>query len=629
MIYFVSNQARWQSSFPEATMAEVVEFCRNAGKIAVDTETTGLDYINGHIIMCQVGNAEHQYVIDARNVDLSPLKDILEDDTIRKYLQNVKFDYNFFRSAGITLENTVDTMLQEQILTNGKKWEGFGLDDLVQQYMGVTMDKTTRSEFCTLGNREFTDTQIRYGAMDVQYLISISDKQEHEAERLNLKRIFQLENRAALAIADISFNGIAINRDKWLALAEKSTSATSVMESELDNMILKTPELNEKFRLKEIQQDLFIPVEQLRHVGIKWSSPAQSLKVLQELVPKLESVNANELEPYRGDFPIIDKYISYKEAAKLSTSYGREFLKNVASDGRIHTKFRQLLVTGRLSSSEPNMQQIPSDNIYRNCFEPGYQDWVFVSGDYSSQELALIAFGSRDPVWMNALRQGQDLHSVCAELVYAKEWKKAAEPGCAYYANNAKAKCDCKEHKSLRQSVKTINFGLAYGMTEVKLSSRLQIDVKEAGKLIRRYFKVFPAIHDYLESLAMFGKFNGYIRTLFPWGRIRFFPQWEPKLTDFNVLGSIERESKNTPIQGAGADMVKYALVTIRKYIKDNNLPVKIVMQVHDQIDTICPKDFAPEWRNMLQDLMEKAARLTIPNGLLKADVKISLTWEK
>jgi DNA polymerase-1 len=166
-------------------------------------------------------------------------------------------------------------------------------------------------------------------------------------------------------------------------------------------------------------------------------------------------------------------------------------------------------------------------------------------------------------------------------------------------------------------------------MSAMKLSSKLMIPIEEAEKLIKSYFKVFPAIKRYLDGSGTFGKQKGYIRTLYPWGRIRWFDLWEPNMSDYSTLGSIERESKNTPIQGAGADMTKYALIQIRNYIRDNKAPVKLVMQVHDQIDTICPSEYASTWKPIMKELMEKAALLTIPSGLLKADVNTSLVWEK
>ena len=215
-------------------------------------------------------------------------------------------------------------------------------------------------------------------------------------------------------------------------------------------------------------------------------------------------------------------------------------------------------------------------------------------------------------------------------MVYGKEWADAAEEGCAYVAG--KQKCECKKHKKMRKHVKSINFGLAYGMSEFKLSSTVYISVEEARTLIRKYFNAFPAIHGFLTILGNYGKRHGMTKTFRPYLRRRYFPQWNENINepDFRkIAGEIERQSKNMPIQGAGADLTKYALYLVRNEIRRNNYPVKIVMQVHDQIDTICPREFAQEWRMKLKGLMEQAAITSIPEGLLKADVSITDVWTK
>jgi len=141
---------------------------------------------------------------------------------------------------------------------------------------------------------------------------------------------------------------------------------------------------------------------------------------------KLENVNSKSMYKYRNKFPLINDYITYKEKMKIATSYGEAFLKNVRKSGKIHTSFNQILDTGRVSSSKPNMQQIPADNAFRNCFIAP-DGWSFVSADYASQELNVIAFGSQDPVWIKALEEGQDLHSTCADLVYGQ---RVSDVGC-------------------------------------------------------------------------------------------------------------------------------------------------------------------------------------------------------
>jgi DNA polymerase-1 len=323
--------------------------------------------------------------------------------------------------------------------------------------------------------------------------------------------------------------------------------------------------------------------------------------------------------------------MEYKEITKLTSSYGDNFFNLISCDGRIHTDFRQILDTGRVSSSNPNMQQIPADNKYRNCFIAP-NGWVFVSSDYSSQELNVIAYGSKDPVFLEALENGQDLHSVCAELVFQDKWKESAEPDCAYQIS--KQKCSCPKHKKLRTQVKSINFGLAYGMGPHKLADQLDIKINEASELIDKYFNAFPSIKDFLDKLARFGVNHGYIRTFKPFKRRRWFDSWLPHgMTAPQDRGSIERQSKNTPIQGSSADMTKLAMVKIFEEITNSESKfynnVKMVMTVHDQIDTVCKEELAEEWRDKMNELMEEAGKIIVTNGLLTAETEISNVWKK
>jgi hypothetical protein len=192
---------------------------------------------------------------------------------------------------------------------------------------------------------------------------------------------------------------------------------------------------------------------------ISWTSGKQALAVLQIIYPKLKSVSKEALSDC--DHPIIEAYHEFLNTTKLKTTYGEKFIEDhVDSDGRVRTNFNQVLNTGRVSSSKPNIQNIPAKesvgNRYRNAFIAD-EGWKFVDSDYKSQEAVLVASFSGDKVWMNAIRNEWDLHSVCAEVVFQDKWKDAADPDCAYYKNHDK--CKCKKHKTLRTLVKTINFG--------------------------------------------------------------------------------------------------------------------------------------------------------------------------
>jgi DNA polymerase I-like protein with 3'-5' exonuclease and polymerase domains len=387
-------------------------------------------------------------------------------------------------------------------------------------------------------------------------------------------------------------------------------------------------------------------------VTINWGSWQQVLPLFQTVLPKMKSTAEEERNKF--SHPMLKDYERYNETTKLITDLGEGYIhKYMGPDGRVRTNFNQVVSTGRVSSSRPNMQNITVKEFvgtrYRNAFvcEP---DCCFVSSDFTGQELAIIAYISKDPVWLEAIQNGWDLHSICAEMVYGKKWKDAAESDCAFYKMvvndrgqlvQQKQKCSCKKHKVMRYDVKTINFGLAYGMSEIKLAGELDITVGEAMALIKQYFSVFPNIGRTLEFLGNFGVTNGYIMTLAPFFRKRWYPHWEAHrpwiemhikgIKYVPALGEIERASKNQPIQGSGADMMKVAMVLVRSYIRDYNLrdTIRLACQVHDQLDTVCKKSYAETWKPKFDELMREAAQLIVPTGILTADTQISEVWTK
>ena len=599
-----------------ATIQECKAYCESKTVLGVDTETEGFDFTCKKLIMFQIGDKERQYVIDTRVIDISPLKEVLESKKIIKVLHNAKFDYKFIKKwAGISLEEIYDTFLVERVLHCGKQDHGYSLARCTERYLNQTLDKETRNKFVGLQGQPYTVDQITYGANDVVYLLDIRQKQLALLRNFELEQVARLENKVVKVFSEIEYEGLMIDKDKWTVMAEENVRLAREQELKLDDMVLEH-DLLQHYRIP-VQVDMFAPMEEIRKTHIKWSSPMQMLELFQNLEPSLEDVNGKKLNKYRYKHKLIDEYIRYKERTKLANAYGTKFFNYVNCDGKVHTNFSQILDTGRVSSSKPNMQQIPSDNTFRNCFiaTPG---WVFVSSDYSSQELNVIAYGSQDPVWLDALTRGLDLHGVCADLVFEDRWRTA----------------DTDARKSLRTQIKAINFGLAYGMGPFKLADTLQISKREAEDLIEKYFTEFPNIRDFLQELGTFGTRNGYITTFAPFKRRRWFDTSFPKIwndrSKLQEFGSIERASKNTPIQGSSADMTKLALIYIYREIQESwSNDVKIVMTVHDQIDTICRQEVADAWAVKMTELMEKAAKIIIPNGLLKADTNISATWEK
>ena len=400
-----------------ATIDECVSYCKEKSVLGVDTETEGFDFTCKKLLMLQIGDKDRQYVIDARDISLEPLRKVFEDKDIIKIFHNAKFDYKFIKQwARIDVENIYDTFLAERVIHCGKQDHGYSLLKCVERYCNDTLDKEVRNKFVDLRGTPFTVNQITYGAKDVVYLIDIWKAQQAQLHAFELEMVSKLENKVVKVFAEIEFEGLMIDEDKWTVMAEKNVKLAREQELHLDKLVLEHPLLKDKYN-HAVQSDMFTPAEELRKTAINWSSPMQTLQLFQTLVPKLEDVNGKKLSKHRYKHKLIDEYILYKERTKLASAYGTKFFNYINCDGRVHTNFSQILDTGRVSSSKPNMQQIPSDNTFRNCFVAP-SGWVFVSSDYASQELNVIAYGSNDPVWLDALKRGKDLRHKLLNVLF-------------------------------------------------------------------------------------------------------------------------------------------------------------------------------------------------------------------
>lgn len=627
-LYFIGNSEVFESTlYKQATIDECVNWLNGLYEVNLDTETEGMFNHANKIVMLQLNWNNISFVIDTRTVGILPLKQELEKLLVVG--QNLKFDYKFLKLHGIELNNVYDTMLAECCLTNGKKDRKLNLKALAKNYCNIELNKDVRNQFTKLNEQPFTEAQIVYGVGDITCLTEIKTKQLIELTRLDLLDWMQNEMNASLALADIEYNGMGFDKEVWLKLANKAELNVVNYTQELDELTMQEPKLS-KFVSTQVQGNLFAELEEGyehgRDVNIKWSSPKQVDKVIKALGLELDSTNERFLTKYQNEFPLIKKFIDYKKQAKLVTTYGKKFLTYInPTTQRIHTSFWQILDTTRVSSGSkrdntPNMQNIPAKIEYRNCFIPR-KGFKMVSCDFSGQELRLTAFGSKEPLWVDAFNKGEDLHSNVASMVF----KVPLE--------NVRDKPDFLRGKSYRDAAKTVNFGLVYGMSKYKLADTLSIEIDAADMIIKNYFKATVQLNNFLAGCRAYGMKHGYIRCFAPYKIIRYFPSWKPirEAMEFKEIGSIERASMNTPIQSAGGQMTKRALVVLRKYIKDNNLQDKvyIVMTVHDQIDCEVEESFVEEWSLIQKEIMESAGREIITNIPVLSDITISDSWTK
>jgi DNA polymerase-1 len=615
MIYLVTtNQELFKSdAYTIISKEEAYNKITECGLIELDTETTGFDPHTCQLLTQQFGTENDQFVIDNKTIDPTYFKPILESNRLF-ILQNAKFDLRFFLKLGINIKNVYDTFLVECILTTGLEDRKLGLDALAMKYCGVVLDKSIRGGIHREG---LTTRVVKYCADDVTYLKQIMDKQMQQVRKYNLENVVRLENQVTRVFARMEYNGISINKEKWLDIANITEKGTLEIEAKLDSILESEPKLA-KYIPKYVQTNLFDFEE--RKLDINWGSPLQKLNILKDLGFDTDSTGDRFLQTNKDKHPLVKELINYNRYSKLASAFGKEFLKFVNNKtNRIHYNVWQILSTGRISVSEPNLNQIPSKGDLgkqiRNCFvaKDGYK---IVGGDFSGMELRIIAEFSKDPLWINAFNEGQDLHSVLCAATFDIP------------ITDVKQETPFKKGVSYRDIQKTINFGLAYGMSKFKLADTMQIPVGEADKIIKKFFKVVPNVQTFLDSLGELAKARGYIKSGQPYGRIRWFDDFDIK-DNFVRQGEIERAGKNTPIQGTNGDIIKSALIKVQSFIDINKLPINILLSVYDEIQTECPEDIADWWKLELDRIMVEAAKEVIKSVPIVVDCKISNYWDK
>jgi len=368
-----------------------------------------------------------------------------------------------------------------------------------------------------------------------------------------------------------------------------------------------------------LKNKMYIPKDT---VMINWSSPIHKLYIFQFYYPNLQNTDAKALARIKKN-PIINKYKEFSKVHKEFTTYGAGFKdRYVNRHGMIAPSgFRQILNTGRIAAGI--LLQMPGQARFRNGFLPPEDGWVFVDSDYSSAELAIMAYLGKEESLLDVIRHGKDAHMFVAQKLFPKEWAEAAEPDCIQMTTGMR--CSCPGHEKMRKSGKTFNFGIPYGMTHIGLADRLDIDKKEAEKMLENYYKVFPNLKKFFDESETFGIAHNYIIGAPPTKRIRFF---HPPVNS-EERNAIGRQAKNFPIQEGNGSMLKIALIKLRKYIKKHKFPARLHLPVHDEILSSCHKDKQDEWARLQALAMEEAADMFLEKGLLKTDTKILDRWTK
>jgi len=585
---------------------EELEKCRAIG---VDVEATGLDAFNDILLTVQIGSPEKSYIIDVRDIDLKSCpryKELLENPKVIKILQNGKFDYKYLKyQTGADITNIYDTMLAEGVLTAGLGSGYFSLEDMAMRYCDVQLNKSVRKQFENVANiktKRFNKEQLVYAALDTLVLFPILDEQLLKLKKENLVNIAKLEFAATKVVAEMEYRGIRIDVEKWRGIIEdlkkkRDVHATNFYDTirdfyqsnRIDLFGAKVPPININSQVQIM--DLF---NNRLHLGIPSTGDA-ILAMVQH--------------------PVAAMLRDYRKYEKLISAFGESLLEKVnKKTGRLHPEFNQMgAATGRFSCENPNLQQIPriSEEVpFRQCFIPA-PGFKLVTADYSSMEMRILADLSGDEKFIKALKDGLDVHSYTASLMFGLEFSKDFK----------------NKYPDKRQAAKTINFGLVYGMGPRSLAAQIGVTPEEGKEYMDRYFQLYPSIRSFLNKMAKDAVRNGWSQT--PAGRKRWYKLPDPDDPDYKKkIGSIERQAKNHPIQGTNADATKYALVFLHDRVKKEGVEGGLTHTVHDEIVMEIRNDQAEDWSKIQCEEMCRAAELFLKKVPVAADVFIGDVWE-
>ena len=564
----------------------------------VDTETDnskgfGLDPFRSKIVTFQCMSEDGECKIIQNPTDLEEFRYELENNIV--VMHNAKFDCKFIRQQfGITIPHVYDTMIAEQIISGGLLAgyaKGKSLKDVTLKYCGVERDKSCQNSFDS--GEELTDEQIEYLLDDLRYLPIIMKKQQAQIKKLGLERILEIEMKAIPAFVWLELSGINVDLEK---LAE---------------IKIKTLEEKEKV-YHELREALIVTSNQSNLMGERvvsypnLNSNKELLGALQKKGLKLISTADEELSKF-GDNPLIKKVQKYRKATKKLSSFIETLPGFInPTTGRIHSDFSQYgTLSGRIASSKPNMQQQPHTNDWRQIFSarPGY---VIISADYSQIELRILGEVSNDTEFIKSYNNKLDLHRVTASKIFKMPYDDVTD--------------------EQRSKSKAINFGIAYGIYIYGLinslaKSGITVTEDEAKEMIDGFYTAYPGVSDYLRNASTQGLSNLETRTLA--GRLFKFNQPHNKKEE----GEIKRQSRNLPIQGLCADMVKIAIGNL--VIRLKNRDVKFINFVHDELVMELKDEESEEIIGIVKEEMEKAGRQFLKKIPCIAEVKKDTYWKK
>lgn len=662
MIYLVTKQqSLWTSDrYKVISAEEALELLAPLSVVELDIETMGLDPYTKELLTVQLGCAEFQVVIDCTSVDIHLFKEYMENPQRMFLGWNIKFDLKFLYHQRIVPLRVYDGYLAEKLL-----WLGYpaGMHEMSLKaasinYLGVDMDKSVRGKIIQTG---LTEDVIVYAAGDVSYLGRIRDKQLIELEEKGLLKAIDFENEFVKCLAYIEYCGAKLDIDKWKIKMATDLNNLEKYEAELNEWVEES-EYSSKYCSVNIQGDLFNGFDTKPRCHINWTSSQQVIPLFEELGLNLKvldkktkhykkSVDIKVVEPQASKSPLIPIYIKYKKAAIIVNTFGQKFLNLINPvTGRIHANFNQLGTdTGRLSSTEPNLQNLPHDAQTRACFvsDKGNR-WI--SADYSGQESYLMASMANDEAMLDELINGSgDLHSLTAKMVFQQ------------IPRDMPLKDIKKNFKDLRQEAKGYEFCFNYGGQDSTLIRNYGLDAKRAKEIYENYMSGFAGLKRYQDfrrvdvmrkGYILLSKITGHKAYIYDydelkmqmekqddpdfWAYYREMKQENPECDTVQGVRRLarrkaesEKQSINYPIQAAGALCFKLASIKLFNWLLKNGLlfKVKYCIPVHDEINLEAPDEISEEVADILVKCMVSAGKPFCTRAHLGADVEIGDHW--
>ena len=569
-------------------------------EVCFDTETTSLNELEAELVGMAFSWEKHKgyYVLFPESKELTQeileiFRPFFENSSITKIGQNLKYDIKVLAKYNIqVLGNLFDTMIAHYLLNPDGKHNMDILSENYLHYSPISIETLIGKK----GKGQLSMRQVppqeqkEYAVEDTDVTLQLKNIFEQQLQKYNAEKLFsQIESPLVQVLADMELEGIRIDVPFLKSLSDD-------IEKDIFSLQQAVYEqAGETFNLSSPKQLGDILFEKLKLISkpkkTKTGQYATSEEILSELAPK---------------YKIVANVLEYRQLQKLQSTYIDALPKEVNSTtGRVHTTYMQAVTaTGRLSSNNPNLQNIPirteRGQQIRKAFVPRNEDYTLLSADYSQIELRVIAALSGEKNMIEAFLQNQDIHRSTAAKVFNVDIQSVT--------------------REQRSHAKTVNFGIIYGVSAFGLSNQTELSRSESKELIDTYYQTYPQLKVFIDKQIHFARENGYVETIL--GRRRYLPDINSR--NQVVRGAAERNAVNAPIQGSAADIIKIAMINIYNLLKDNKLKTKMLLQVHDELIFDVPKNELDFVKPLIKKTMEEAYQFAVP---LVVDLGIGKNW--